>query len=498
MNKIYDIFIVGGGINGCGIARDAVSRGYSVILAEKNDLSSGTSSASSKLIHGGLRYLENYEFLLVRKALKERDTLLSIAPHIVTESRIILPHHKGLRPAWVLKLGMMLYDNLYFSKFIKRSRSIDISSHDSQGVLLDSYSKGFEYSDCRADDSRLTILNAVDAKKLGADIYTRTFVSKIDQIDNIWEIQTTNSLSGESQTVKAKIVINATGPWVDTFLKDSYEKSSDKNIRLVKGSHIVLKKIFNHDYSYIFQNADGRIFFAIPWEDEFTFIGTTDVDFNEDIDNILISKDEVSYIIESANEYFNNKISIGDVISSWSGVRPLFENGGEKAQKVSRDYVIREDSRVDDSALVNVFGGKLTTFRQLSEDVVDLIESIIGQKKPSSTSKNHLPGGNFKAINNKALIHDLSKKYDYLDLRYIKRLFNLYGTRIELILNRVSSISDLGINFGKSLYQVEVDYLMKEEFALFPEDITERRTKLYLFFNENNLKELGKYMEKNR
>ena len=224
--------------------------------------------------------------------------------------------------------------------------------------MLDSYSKGFEYSDCRADDSRLTILNAVDAKKLGADIYTRTFVSKIDQIDNIWEIQTTNSLSGESHTVKAKIVINATGPWVDTFLKDSYEKSSDKNIRLVKGSHIVLKKIFNHDYSYIFQNADGRIFFAIPWEDEFTFIGTTDVDFNEDIDNILISKDEVSYIIESANEYFNNKISIGDVISSWSGVRPLFENGGKKAQKVSRDYVIREDSRVDDSALVNVFGGR--------------------------------------------------------------------------------------------------------------------------------------------
>ncbi len=498
MNKIYDIFIVGGGINGCGIARDAASRGYSVTLAEKNDLSSGTSSASSKLIHGGLRYLENYEFLLVRKALKERDTLLSIAPHIVKEFRIILPHHKGLRPAWMLKLGLMLYDSLYFSKFIKRSRSIDISSHSSQGVLLDFYSQGFEYSDCTADDSRLTILNAVDAKKLGADIHTRTFVNKIEQIDNIWEVQTTNSLSGESQTVKAKVVINATGPWVDTFLKDSYEKSSDKNIRLVKGSHIVLKKIFNHDYSYIFQNADGRIFFAIPWEGEFTFIGTTDVDFNEDIDDISASEAEISYIIESANEYFNNKISRGDVVSSWSGVRPLFENGGQKAQKVSRDYVIREDSRVDDSALVNVFGGKLTTFRQLSEDVVDLIESIIGHKKPSSTSKNHLPGGNFKAIDKEALIHDLSKKYDYLDLDYLERLYNLYGTRAELVLSKVFTIGDLGLNFGKSLYQVEVDYLMKEEFALFPEDITERRTKLYLFLNENNLKELGRYMEKNR
>ena len=498
MNKVYDIFVIGGGINGCGIARDASGRGYSVYLAEKNDISSGTSSASSKLIHGGLRYLENYEFLHVRKALKERDTLISIAPHIIKETKFILPYHKGLRPAWILKFGMMLYDNLYSSKFIKRSRSINIKSHASQETLLDSYSKGFEYSDCIADDSRLTVLNAVDAKKLGAHISTRTIVNNIEQINNTWEIQTLDSVTGESHTIKAKVVINATGPWVDTFLKDGYKQTNANNIRLVKGSHIVLKKIFNHNYSYIFQNVDGRIFFAIPWEGEFTFIGTTDVDFNDDIDNVTASEDEISYIIESANEYFINKISRNDVVSHWSGVRPLFKNGGQKAQKVSRDYVIREDSRVEDSALVNVFGGKLTTFRQLSEDVVDLIESILGQKNPSSTSKNHLPGGGFVVSEKAALINHLSKKYDYLDLEYLNRLFNLYGTRAESILKGVSNISDLGINFGNNLYQVEVDYLMQEEFALFLEDITERRTKLYLYLDENNLKELGNYMAKNR
>ena len=498
MNKVYDIFVIGGGINGCGIARDASGRGYSVYLAEKNDISSGTSSASSKLIHGGLRYLENYEFLHVRKALKERDTLISIAPHIIKETKFILPYHKGLRPAWILKFGMMLYDNLYSSKFIKRSRSINIKSHASQETLLDSYSKGFEYSDCIADDSRLTVLNAVDAKKLGAHISTRTIVNNIEQINNTWEIQTLDSVTGESHTIKAKVVINATGPWVDTFLKDGYKQTNANNIRLVKGSHIVLKKIFNHNYSYIFQNVDGRIFFAIPWEGEFTFIGTTDVDFNDDIDNVTASEDEISYIIESANEYFINKISRNDVVSHWSGVRPLFKNGGQKAQKVSRDYVIREDSRVEDSALVNVFGGKLTTFRQLSEDVVDLIESILGQKNPSSTSKNHLPGGGFVVSEKAALINGLSKRYDYLDLEYLNRLFNLYGTRAESILKGVSNISDLGINFGNNLYQVEVDYLMQEEFALFLEDITERRTKLYLYLDENNLKELGNYMAKNR
>ena len=385
-----------------------------------------------------------------------------------------------------------------YQSLLSAQNQLISSSHESQGVLLDSYSKGFEYSDCSADDSRLTILNAVDAKKFGAHISTRTFVNKIKQIDNIWEIQTINSLTGESQAVKAKVVINATGPWVDTFLKDSYQKSSANNIRLVKGSHVVLKKMFEHDYSYIFQNEDGRVFFAIPWENEFTFIGTTDIDFNEDLDNFSASEKEISYICNSANNYFTNKISENDVVSHWSGVRPLFDDSDNSAQKASRDYVIKKVDQDNDSALINVFGGKLTAFRQLSEDVVDLIDSVLGKNNPCLTSKVHLPGGDFLLNDKEALIHDLSKKYDYLDLDYLERLFNLYGTRAGLVLSKVFAIGDLGLNFGKSLYQVEVDYLMQEEFALTPEDITERRTKLYLFFDENNLKELGKYMEKNR
>ena len=498
MNKVYDIFVVGGGINGCGVARDAAGRGYSVILAEKNDLSSGTSSASSKLIHGGLRYLENYEFALVRKSLKERDVLVKIAPHIVRESRFLMPYNQGLRPIWMLRLGVWLYDNLFFSKYLKRSSFVRFASHPSKSTLLDSFTKGFEYSDCKADDSRLTILNAIDAKNLGAVVKTRTSVKSIKQVDSVWEIETIDSITGQQEVFKAKVIVNATGPWIDKFLQSGHNESNVNNIRLVKGSHVVVKKMFEHDYSYIFQNEDGRVFFAIPWENEFTFIGTTDIDFNEDLDNFSASEKEISYICNSANNYFTNKISENDVVSHWSGVRPLFDDSDNSAQKASRDYVIKKVDQDNDSALINVFGGKLTAFRQLSEDVVDLIDSVLGKNNPCLTSKVHLPGGDFLLNKEDDLMNKLRKKYDYLDLGYLERLFNLYGTRAELVLNKVSSISDLGINFGKDLYQSEVDYLMKEEFALFPEDITERRTKLYLFLDENNLKELGKYMEKNR
>ena len=498
MNKIYDIFVVGGGINGCGIARDAASRGYSVILAEKNDLSSGTSSASSKLIHGGLRYLENYEFALVRKALKERDVLIKIAPHIVRESRFLMPYNKGLRPIWMLRLGMWLYDNLYFSKYLKRSSFIRFASHPSKSTLLDSFTKGFEYSDCKADDSRLTILNAIDAKDLGAVVKTRTTVKSIKQVDSVWEIETIDSITDHQEAFKAKIIVNATGPWVDKFLQNGYKEPNVNNIRLVKGSHIVVKKMFEHDYSYVFQNEDGRVFFAIPWENEFTFIGTTDIDFNEDLDNFSASEKEISYICNSANNYFTNKISENDVISHWSGVRPIFDDSDKAAQKASRDYVIKKVDQDNDSVLINIFGGKLTTFRQLSEDVVDLIGPILGNTKSSSTSKAYLPGGNFLLSERKKLMSDLSKKYKFLSYDYLNNLFNLYGTRIDQVLKGVSKLDDLGINFGKNLYQSEVDYLMKEEFALFPEDITERRTKLYLFLDKKNLKDLDKYMAKNR
>ena len=498
MNNLYDVFIIGGGINGCGVARDAAGRGYSVYLAEKSDIASGTSSASSKLIHGGLRYLENLEFSLVRASLRERDILIKIAPHIIKEMRFVLPHHNNLRPVWLLKLGLLLYDNLYSSKYIKRSSYIRLPFHESKSTLREAFKKGFEYSDCITDDARLTVLNAADAKRLGGNINTRTMVKNIEQKKGVWNIEVMNSISNETKYVQAKVVVNATGPWVDNFLKNHSKQTKVDNVRLVKGSHIVVKKLFNHSYAYIFQNSDGRIFFAVPWENEFTFIGTTDVDFKDNLDNFSVSDDEINYLCKSANQYFRSGISSNDVIKHWSGVRPLYHDGSIKAQKASRDYTIRIDSQDNNSALINIFGGKMTTFRQLSEEVVNKVGSILGEKKSPWTSDVHLPGGDFSLTEKTKIVDGLAKKYDYLDVDYIQRLFNLYGTRVGYILKNVSSIDDLGLHFGRDLYQVEVDYLMQEEFALYPEDVLERRTKLYLFLDYDKIESLDHYMQKKR
>ena len=498
MNNLYDVLIIGGGINGCGVARDATGRGYSVYLAEKNDIASGTSSASSKLIHGGLRYLENFEFSLVRASLKERDILIKIAPHIIREMRFVLPHHKNLRPVWLLKLGMLLYDNLYSSMYIKRSSYIRLSSHETKSTLTEAYKKGFEYSDCITDDSRLTILNAADAKRLGGNINTRTIVKNMEQKKGVWNIEVINTISNEAKYVQAKVVVNATGPWVDNFLKNHSNQTKIDNVRLVKGSHIVVKKLFNHSYAYIFQNSDSRIFFAVPWENEFTFIGTTDVDFKDNLDSFSVSDDEINYLCKSANQYFRSGISSNDVIKHWSGVRPLYQDGSIKAQKASRDYIIRIDSQDNNSALINIFGGKMTTFRQLSEEVVNKVGSILGEKKSQWTSDVHLPGGDFLLTEKTKIVDGLVKKYDYLDVDYIQRLFSLYGTRVEYILKNVFSIDDRGLHFGRDLYQIEVDYLMQEEFALYPEDVLERRTKLYLFLDYDKIENLDNYMQKKR
>jgi glycerol-3-phosphate dehydrogenase len=498
MNNLYDVFIIGGGINGCGVARDAAGRGYSVYLAEKSDIASGTSSASSKLIHGGLRYLENLEFSLVRVSLRERDILIKIAPHIIKEMRFVLPHHNNLRPVWLLKLGLLLYDNLYSSKYIKRSSYVRLPFHESKSTLRETFKKGFEYSDCITDDARLTVLNAADAKRLGGNINTRTMVENIEQKKGVWNIEVMNSISNETKYVQAKVVVNATGPWVDNFLKNHSKQTKVDNVRLVKGSHIVVKKLFNHSYAYIFQNSDGRIFFAVPWENEFTFIGTTDVDFKDNLDNFSVSDDEINYLCKSANQYFRSGISSNDVIKHWSGVRPLYHDGSIKAQKASRDYTIRIDSQDNNSALINIFGGKMTTFRQLSEEVVNKVGSILGEKKSPWTSDVHLPGGDFSLTEKTKIVDGLAKKYDYLDVDYIQRLFNSYGTRVEYILKNVSCIDDLGLHFSRDLYQVEVDYLMQEEFALYPEDVLERRTKLYLFLDYDKIENLDNYMQKKR
>ena len=498
MITVYDVFVIGGGVNGCGIARDAAGRGYSVYLSEKNDIASATSSASSKLIHGGLRYLENFEFSLVRASLKERDILIKIAPHIMREMRFVLPHHNKLRPVWLLKLGMLLYDNLYSSKYVKRSSYIKLPFHESKSTLKEAFTKGFEYSDCITDDARLTVLNAADAKRLGGNVNTRTMVKNMEQKNGVWNIEVMNTISNETKYVQAKVVVNATGPWVDHFLKNRTKQTKVDNVRLVKGSHIVVKKLFNHSYAYILQNSDSRVFFAVPWENEFTFIGTTDVDFKDSLDSFSASDDEINYLCESANQYFRSNITSNDVIKRWSGVRPLYDDGSIKAQKASRDYTIKIDSQDNNSALINIFGGKMTTFRQLSEDVVNKVGSILGEKKSPWTSDVHLPGGDFSLTEKAKIVVGLAKKYDYLDVDFIQRLFNLYGTRVEHILKNVSSIDDLGLHFGRDLYQVEVDYLMQEEFALYPEDVLERRTKLYLFLDYDKIESLDNYMQKKK
>ena len=307
-----------------------------------------------------------------------------------------------------------------------------------------------------------------------------------------------NTISNETKYVQAKVVVNATGPWVDDFLKNRTKQTKVDNVRLVKGSHIVVKKLFNHSYAYILQNSDSRVFFAVPWENEFTFIGTTDVDFKDNLDSFSASDDEINYLCKSANQYFRNDITSNDVVKHWSGVRPLYDDGSIKAQKASRDYTIRIDSQDNSSALINIFGGKMTTFRQLSEEVVNKVGLILGKNKSPWTSDIQLPGGNFSLTDKTKIVGDLAKKYDYLDVDYIQRLFNLYGNRVEYILKNVSSIDDLGLHFGRDLYQVEVDYLMQEEFALFPEDVLERRTKLYLFLDYDKIENLDNYMQKKR
>jgi glycerol-3-phosphate dehydrogenase len=346
LSEVYDIFVVGGGINGCGIARDAAGRGYSVGLCEKGDLASGTSSWSTKLIHGGLRYLEFYEFRLVREALIEREILWANAPHIIWPLRFVLPHHKGLRPAWFLRIGLFLYDHLGGRKLLPQTRVLDLT-RDKTGVpLAPGYSKGFEYSDCWVQDSRLTVLNAMDAAARGADIMVRTQCTHLRRAgsgdDAYWEIVLQND-GGASRNVTARMVVNAAGPWIDRVLGEAAGVNDAHNVRLVQGSHIVVNKHFEHDRCYIFQNADGRIIFAIPYEQDYTLIGTTDRDYEGNPDEVGITPEETEYLCAAASEYFKDPVTTDQIVWTYSGVRPLYDDGASKAQEATRDYVLRED-----------------------------------------------------------------------------------------------------------------------------------------------------------
>ncbi|QFT78549.1 glycerol-3-phosphate dehydrogenase [Erythrobacter sp. THAF29] len=480
MSEHFDLLVIGGGINGAGIARDAAGRGLKVLLVEKDDLASHTSSASTKLVHGGLRYLEHLEFRLVRESLIERERLLKIAPHIIWPLRFVLPHDAGLRPKWMLRLGLFLYDHLGGRKLLPPTRTVNLREPPHADVLEERLTKGFEYSDCWVEDSRLVVLNCVDAKERGADIRTRTECIALERGEEHWTA-TLKGADGE-EAISARMVVNAAGPWVDEVLGNAVPGERHENLRLVKGSHLIFPRLFEGEHCYIFQNKDDRIIFAIPYEREFTLVGTTDQAFEGDPDTIEISPEESRYICEAANEYLRVDVSPGQAVSSYAGVRPLYDDKAASNSTVTRDYVFELDKGHDGKApaLLSIFGGKITTYRKLAEHALEKLR-VPGQKW---TAENALPGGDIDPTAFDSFVDETARRYPWLPQSALARLTRAYGTRIEMLLADAQGLNDLGPHIGGDLYARELEYLADHEFALCAEDVLWRRSKLKLHLDE--------------
>ena len=482
LDKIFDLAIIGGGINGCGIARDAVGRGNSVFLCEMNDLASGTSSWSTKLVHGGLRYLEYYEFRLVREALIEREILWQIAPHIIRPLRFVLPHHSGLRPAWLLRLGLFLYDHIGGRNLLPPTRSVDLSRDEvGKPLVSNRYTRAFEYSDCFVDDARLVVLTARDAADRGAEIRTRTRAVEIRQADGSWQVTVEDTASGIRSTIKARALVNAGGPWVEDVLRSSAGVNARAKVRLVQGSHIVVRKLYAHDRAYMFQNSDGRIVFVIPYQDDFTLIGTTDRDFDGDPSKVKASTEEIKYLCDSVSEYLAQPVSPDDVVWTYAGVRPLYDDGASEAKAATRDYVFELDTP-GGAPLLSIYGGKITTYRRLAEEALERLEPYLRSAKAKDgwTAKSPLPGGDMDVSAVAALTAELIRNYPFLASAQASRLAHAYGTRAAKLLGSAKSLADLGQSFGAGLTESEVKYLMAHEWARSAEDIVWRRSKLGL------------------
>lgn len=493
---LFDLAIIGGGINGCGIARDAAGRGLSVFLCEQNDLANGTSSASTNLIHGGLRYLEYYEFRLVREALREREVLLNAAPHIIWPLRFILPHHKGLRPAWLIRLGLFLYDNIGGRKILPGTSSVNLADDEAGVSLKGDFKKGFEYSDCWVMDSRLVILNAKDAAARGADIRVRTPLISATRSGGVWALTILDKNTGTESTVRAKVLVNASGPWLDTLLPHISHTETAQHVRMVKGSHIIVDKLFEHERAYLFQNDDGRIIFAIPYENDFTLLGTTDVDFNGTPDEVSIDPVEISYLCDAANEYFTAEIGPENVVYSYSGIRPLFDDGKSDAKAATRDYVLSLDTGGGEEApLLSIYGGKITTYRKLAESVLKKLTDYLPKMQNSWTETATLPGGDFAPDAFMPEVEKLTLSCPCISVKHATRLIRTYGTRAHAMTTHVLEAKDLGEAFGHQLYAFEVDYLLAEEWAKTVEDILFRRTKIGLFLSTEEVDRLEKYIQ---
>ena len=494
--ETFDLAVIGGGINGCGIARDATGRGLKVLLCEKSDFASGTSSASTKLIHGGLRYLEHYELGLVRESLSEREVLWQMAPHIIWPLRFVLPHNAGLRPAWIIRLGLFLYDHIGGRKKLPGCKTLRLANDEAGKPLKQSLGKAFEYSDCWVEDSRLVVLNAMDAAKRGADIRVGTTLTDAQREERQWRLTLTDS-AGQTATVRAKALVNAGGPWVGDIIEKKLSDNTKAGVRLVKGSHIVVPKIFDHDRCYIFQNADRRIIFAIPYKDDFTLIGTTDVELDALPEKVEISDSEVTYLCNAVSEYFEKPVTAEDVVWSYAGIRPLYNDGDASAQEVTRDYVLARSGPPEGPALLNVFGGKITTFRRLAEDAMTKLSDVFPDAKKPWTRGATLPGGDFPAEDFDALVEDLAKAYPSLERKLLRRLARAYGTLTRELLGDATDTASLGQHFGDTLFEAEVVYLIRNEWARSAEDILWRRSKLGLKIDAAGRIALQDWIEKN-
>ena len=508
----YDIFVIGGGINGAGIARDAAGRGLRVGLAEMGDLGGATSSASTKLFHGGLRYLEFFEFRLVRHALREREVLLRAMPHIAWPMRFVLPISRemrfdaetptsrllaalmpwmrGRRPAWLIRFGLFLYDTLGGRHILPGTSRVNLARAPEGVPLKDGFTTAFEYSDCWVEDSRLVVLNARDAEAHGADILTRTRVTEARRTGDLWQI--TLEVGGTLRTVEARVLVNAGGPWVADIIRNVARQNSSESVRLVRGSHIVTRKLFDHDKAYFLQGPDGRIIFAIPYEGEFTLIGTTDADHDGDPRVATCTPAERDYLLDFANRYFAKDVTPGDIVWTFSGVRPLYDDGAQSATAATRDYVLSLDDR--GAVLLNVFGGKITTYRKLAEDALARLAPHLRDPGAPWTAGAPLPGGDFAVNGVEGLIADLRFAYPFVTEPWARRLIRAYGTDAAHILGDARAATDLGRDFGATLTEAELRWLMEKEYARSAEDVVWRRSKLGLRLTADQIAAIDTHM----
>lgn len=495
MESQYDIIIIGGGIHGAAIAADASGRGLKVLLCEQSDLASATSSASSKLIHGGLRYLEHFDFALVKESLRERDKLFKMAPYLVRPLRFIVPIDNNKRPIWLLRLGLYLYDLMGYSRYFKRSKFFYFNPERHPNPLQAIYKKALIYSDAATDDARLVVVTAQRAAEFGATILTRTQCLEVNEQIEGWQIIVENQQDKKRRLLSAKVLINATGPWIDSVLKNIIKQKSQYQLRLIKGSHIVVPAITAEETAYLLQNDDDRVIFVVPYHHQYTMIGTTDVSFTGSLDSIHIDNNEINYLCNIVSHYFQKPLTSHSVISSWSGVRSLVDDKSPRPFSNSREYKIElAYSSHHRLPYINIFGGKLTTHRILAEKTVNLLKTTFPHMGPAWTSRKALPGGNIPQRSLSLFLEEIAEKYPWITSSLALRYAQNYGTMLYTMLEHVACMDDLGRHFGHGLYEKEVDYLMKHEWALTADDILWRRTKLGLLFSKDEVEKLELFL----